>query len=657
MRTRNLTPACAALAAVTAATPAHAVNVRVDAGVRHQTMEGFGATTISLVYNAKDNVPAALRSQAIAAAYRDVHLNMGNLEPEPFESPASNVYAPANDDGDPFNLNASGFNWIQSDNLIDKVVNPGKQYGFDDYWIGPVAGTGFSLSWVNTLRSSDYNAFLDEIAEHVLAIVTHWRDAYGITPRYFQLWNEPLSGNDELVGGSPQELVDIVKRAGDRMKTAGFSMQFVVPAEETESISLNHAQLILSDAAARPYVGAIAYHPYPYGSTYASVPNILSTSGAGQPSAQAITVRNSLRDLGAQYGIPVFMVEVSHSELAFDDFNGVRGRAIHIHDELEYADAAAYFGMNAFWDSTSHAEHYAGRMDPGFYSETDTIVLIDNGTNQVHISPMGHAIGHYARAIRRGAVRLEATSDDALVQATAFRDDTQGRFVLVSINNATGSRSVQVSLSGLSVSGTLSGEQSTAAAVWQKLANAPISQGGALSITLPAESVTTWWAPISGGAVDGGVPNTDSGAGGPTGSGGGSPGGAGASGGLSGATSSGGAGGSNMGGTKVSAAGAGGRTSIDGGAQGAGAAQGGTSNAGAAGSVATGTGGAVNAAAGDSGDCGCRMSSGSTSGNLVLLLIVAGALAIERRRHACKWPRIGSSPELGCRSSKVEISK
>jgi hypothetical protein len=36
----------------------------------------------------------------------------------------------------------------------------------------------------------------------------------------------------------------------------------------------------------------------------------------------------------------------------------VRGRAIQIHDELVYADAAAFFGMNAMWDTTSHAQHY-----------------------------------------------------------------------------------------------------------------------------------------------------------------------------------------------------------------------------------------------------------------------------------------------------------
>jgi hypothetical protein len=140
-------------------------------------------------------------------------------------------------------------------------------------------------------------------------------------------------------------------------------------------------------------VGAIAYHPYPYGSTYASVPNILATSGAGAPVASRVMVRNKLRDLGLKYGIPVMMVEVSHSDLAFADFNGMRGRAIHI---------------------------------------------------KVYITEMGRAIGQYARWVPRGSVRIDATSDDPLVQVTAFRDGRNGRIVLVAINNATSVRSVRV---------------------------------------------------------------------------------------------------------------------------------------------------------------------------------------------------------------------
>ena len=45
----------------------------------------------------------------------------------------------------PTNFGA-GWNWIQSDNMIQKVVNPGATFGFDHYWLGPVLSSGFALS-------------------------------------------------------------------------------------------------------------------------------------------------------------------------------------------------------------------------------------------------------------------------------------------------------------------------------------------------------------------------------------------------------------------------------------------------------------------------------------------------------------------------------
>lgn len=526
---------------------AAAANVTVAGNQSHQTMEGFGATTMSMVYNTKDNIRADLRPRALEAAYKEVGLNTGSVQAEPFESPSTDVYAPANDDNDPNTFNQSGFNWVQSDNIVQKLINPAKQYGFTDYYLGPVISTGYALKFVNDLRGSDYQRFLDEIAEHVLAISIHWRDAYGITPRYLQLWNEPLSGNREFQNASPQELVDVVKRTGDRMKAAGFTPRFIVPSEETTDVSHSHASMILADAAARQYVGAISYHPYPYGSEYAAVPKILSASGAGTPHAGSVEQRRKLKELGAQYGVPVFMVEVSHSELGFDDFDNVRGRAIHIHDELEYADAAAFFGMNALWDTTSHAEHFAGR-DPGFYTETDTIVLIDNTAGTVRISPMGHAIGHFARWIRRGAVRVSASSDDPLVLVTAFRDGARGRAVLVAINNAAAERPLSVTFTGMAPSGTVTGERSTAGNIWAKLSDANVAPGSPFTATLPARSITTFalpTGPVTGG--DGGAPG---------GAGGASAGGQGGSASGSGGAASGGTG---SGGRNPSTAGSGNR--------------------------------------------------------------------------------------------------
>lgn len=371
--------------------------------------------------------------------------------------------------------------------MKEQVVDLARPDGFNDYSLSN--NIDFRrMSWLKPIREADYPRYLDECAEHVLAGVQNWNDSFGSVPPTMMLFNEPLSGNRELQGGSTQEVVDIVKRTGARLKAAGFQVKFVVPNEETERKSLETATAILADPEARQYVAAIGYHPYPYGSPYASIPQILKTSGQGKPDAARLEVRGELKALAARYDLPLWMTEVSHGEVPLESMDALRGRAIHIHDELEYADAAAYFGMNAMWDSKTHQEHTRGSRP--LNSETDTIVLVDDEANTVTITGMGYAIGHYARWLKRGATRIEAKSDDPLVMISAFRDDAARRATLVLINNAEGARRVSVSINGLTLRGLLTGEQSSGTIRWQSLPLSPSKLGG-FEVTLPPQSVTS----------------------------------------------------------------------------------------------------------------------------------------------------------------------
>ena len=144
--------------------------------------------------------------------------------------------------------------------------------------------------------------------------------------------------------------------------------------------------------------------------------------------------------------------------------------------------------MNNMWDAISHQLHFGNR---NLFSEEDTIVLIDNDTETVHTTGMGYAIGHYARWIKRGAVRTEATSSDPLLQVTAFRHNSQRRIVLVIINNASAEKRINVKVNAVRLEGNLTGEQSTAAAYWQPLTPFALTAPTSFMLTVPAHSVTT----------------------------------------------------------------------------------------------------------------------------------------------------------------------
>jgi len=346
------------------------------------------------------------------------------------------------------------------------------------------------------LRSTDYARYLEEAAEQVAAGSIYWRDQYGIVPRYVMLFNEPLGGNGELQGGSVQEIVDLVKAVGSRLEREGFSnVRFVLPNDETVWGTLEIVSAVLSDPIARKYAGPIGYHSYPYGSPYASIPRILSTSGAGTPDPDSVTARDRLRQLSQRYGLPVWMTEVSHGEVDPTSYDDFRGRAIHIHDEMIYANASAYFGMNNMWDMVSQEAHFGNR---NLFDGEGTIVLIDNNQQKVYITGMGYAIGHYARWVKPGAVRVDALTGDPLLQVTAFKSADSGQLILVLINNHPDPKDIQVKVESAKLLGSVLGEQSTASQYWVPLQEFPISSPTGFDITLPPESVTTFALALQG---------------------------------------------------------------------------------------------------------------------------------------------------------------
>jgi O-glycosyl hydrolase len=460
------------------------VRVEINAAAPHQLIEGFGATAASLIYQngADDKLPPNVRKLANQAVYGDVRITLGNVEIGAFE--------PANDDADPFHLNQSALELPGLTAIADKVLVPARALGADALYPGNTVNV-LNLEWLKAIRVANYARYLDECAEYIVASVLKWRDATGDIPRFHELFNEPTAGEIQLQGGGAQEMIDIIKRAGARLRSAGMPTKFIVPSDESVTSTITTARAVLADAQARQYVGAIGYHVYPYGSPYASMPRILSGPGRGRRDDNELMQRRALRDLGRQYNIPLWMTEVSHGEVDPRTMDALRARAIHIHDELAYADASAFFGMLSMWDSQSNIEHFGpGRS---LLKEEDSIVLIDLPSQSVTITGTGYAIGHYARWVQRGALRVETASDDSLVMVSAFTDNRRGKASFVVINNADDPKTVRLHLNSLALTGPLTGEQSYEEVRFRALGAiaAESGAGDAFVVTVPARSVTS----------------------------------------------------------------------------------------------------------------------------------------------------------------------
>jgi O-glycosyl hydrolase len=289
--------------------------------------------------------------------------------------------------------------------------------------------------------------------------------------------------------------VDIIKSAGERLHEEGFTeTKFIVPAEETVTKSIDTSRSILADKAARSYIGALAYHAYPYDSAYSSVRRILQASGTGQPDHDEIRNRRRIYELAAQHELPVWMTETSEgpgrADYPFGSPENLRARANHIHDELVYANTSAYFAMYNLWDRQSHDAHFKDRgID--FFSESSHIALVDQTTSDIHISGIGFAIGHFSRWITPGSLRIDAVSDNKLVKVAAFRSDRQNELTLVVINNSNFEAEMDFSLENMALQGTVEGEYSDRSNRWKQLPTLTLSDNASFRLTVGPTSVTS----------------------------------------------------------------------------------------------------------------------------------------------------------------------
>lgn len=489
--------------------------ITVDVRDEHQRIDGFGANALTLIYQDEDYL-GDLRPEAIRLAFQEVGLTLGRVGVGLVEAPAQSNDPwgnRGNDNDDPFLIDADGFNFTHSDHARQSVVALAQPYGFTNITPGDILDLRQRLAFLQDIRAQDYNRYLQEAAEHVVAVVRQWNEGYGYDIRLLYLFNEPTSGNRSLRRPNNnneeanREIVDLVKAMGQRLAQEGFpEVKFIVPNEATVSRSYEVAQALLADPVARSYVGAIGYHPYPYESTYARISSILATSGQGHPDPPSVQQREDLRDLAQHYDIPLWMTEVStgpgNAEYPFGSMNNLRGRAIHIHDELQYGGVSAFLGMNTIWDSRSHAEHFAGR-EIDFFSEHSSIILTDLDARESYITGMGYAVGHYARWVKPGAVRLASSSSNPLVLVNAFKDEARSRMVVVLVNNESHAVDLQVAVQGAALEGVVTGETSYENKRWQPLAASPLRPNGIEALFLPAESVTTIAVPLDAASLSG----------------------------------------------------------------------------------------------------------------------------------------------------------
>lgn len=458
------------------------VSIQVDGRTRFQTIDGFGAALTPFewdgIFKAHDpaqpeKVTASLEDrQAIA---RLLFTELGLTHARLF----LNGFEPANDNENPFTFNNAGFDWTWVNWRTD-FVSLARPYGLQTWWATFTMDGGEREAWLRRPGSACAldPRMLDEEVEWLLAAALHFREL-GLELPYLAVNNEPdlcPPGFKIEIG----DMVTIVKRLGARLREVGLATKIIVSDGWIPENAVRYMEAVLSDPEARQYVGVLAYHAYSDG--YDDPNTLLNTSAQGNPPHVAVEIRERIRALAERYNMPVWMTEVCYcTPRHFTDFELLRGRLNHLHDELTIANISAFEAMNLYF------------LDrPGVRDELVHVYFRPDGAlDRYEISTYGYLLGHYARYALPGSVRIQASTSDPRVRVTAF-ERPDGKLAIMTINNNPYSVAMNLVFSGVSVSpDALSVLTSLEGEIWESEPDIAITNATA-SASLPPLSVTTF---------------------------------------------------------------------------------------------------------------------------------------------------------------------
>ncbi|WP_343449496.1 cellulose binding domain-containing protein [Micromonospora oryzae] len=289
------------------------------------------------------------------------------------------------------------------------------------------------------LRASSYAAY----AQHLNDFTTYMRNN-GVPLYSISVQNEPDYAHD-WTWWTTTEMVKFLKENAGSISTR-------VMAPESFQYVKSMSDPILNDAAALANVDIIGAHLY--GTSYSNFPYpLFKQKGAGK--------------------------ELWMTEVYYPNSNANSGdawpEALDVGEHIHRAMVDAEFQAYVWW-----------------YLRRSYGPMREDG----QISKRGAMMAHFARFVRPGYTRIDATANPASnVYVSAYRGgDT---VVIVAVNKNTSSVSQQFTLSGATASGSVSNWLTDASRTVAPQ-NALTMSNGSLTVTLPARSIMTFVTSVNG---------------------------------------------------------------------------------------------------------------------------------------------------------------
>lgn len=427
--------------------------ISVDPGTRFQTIDGWECVTFA----AQDD-PAfpAFKEALFDRVINEAGINRIRLEVRSgaenstdyfaqyqagqvdYNTWRANRYATVNDNADPNVADPGGFHFTELDRNIQSTVLPlrarANAIGEPLYinlnyvaFTGQIVGGGY------------HHQNAAEYAEFILAVFQHLDQQFGFVPDAVEILLEPDNVSQWTGTTVGQAIVAVVAR----LSAAGYAPEIIAPSCTNMGNAISYFDALAAVPGALAALDEICYHRY---------------GGVSDANLQALASR------GQQHGKRTSMLEW------WSTGNGI---------DVLWKDLT--MGANGAWQQGVLAGLGAPNSDMPLYmvevsNPSAPVVTINNKTRLMR---------QLYRFVRRGAVRVDATSSNGSFQPLAFINP-DGSHVVVIRATATGS----FTISGLPA-GTYGVNYSTAAAFNVSLPDQTIAAGGTLTTSMPAAGALT----------------------------------------------------------------------------------------------------------------------------------------------------------------------
>ena len=365
-------------------------------------------------------------------------------------------YATVNDNNDPNVLNMAGFKFTELDERIEtgvlklrqKLQARGEKLHINLTYVAFVnhmtePGCPAGLGYVHDDSPEEY-------AEFMLAVFTHMKGKYGFVPDTIEVILEP----DNTPFWRGMSIGQAILATAKRLGANGFNPKFIGPSNTSMQNALYYFNDLVAYAPqALPYMSEISYHRY---------------SGVTD---SALT---GLANAAKQHNLSTSMLEW------WDTGNGYK----ILHKDLKV-------GNNSSWEQVAIV---------GPVGDYLSLFNIDNANPANPIitpGPMAKYTRHYTQFVRKGAVRVGATSSSTSNDPIAFRNK-DGKFVVVTIANASGS----IAINGLAA-GTYGVKYTSLSNSSLYHIDAPdvtVSSGQTLNTSIPYAALVTVYSKTAGGS-------------------------------------------------------------------------------------------------------------------------------------------------------------